>query len=350
MTTPTGLSTAAVPAAPRRDAPGLPAARPPAVHRARGAQLRWGAAFAASLVVPFVLSDYSLRVTVLAVQSAIAVIGLAIAFGWAGLIQLGQGAFIGIGAYTSAVLALRMGLGFWVTMPVAMAASALVALLIAVPMLRLRGHYLALATVGFNVTAEIIAKNWIGVTGGYDGLSAIPGVAVFGRTIESDFGYYYLSLGFLVVVAAFALALRHSRYGRAMIAVRDDEIASGTSSVPVVRVKVLAFVVASALAGLAGALYAHYSHYISPGDFELSRSIAILVMLIAGGETSIAGAILGALLLSFAPEWLRFVGDAYLAVFGVGVLLLLILMPEGIVGRLARLQRRLAGRRGAGRA
>ena len=294
------------------------------------------ATFAASLAVPFVISDYSLRVTVLALQSAIAVIGLCIAFGWAGLIQLGQAAFIGIGAYTSAVLALRLGWSFWATMPLAMAASALVALVIAVPMLRLRGHYLALATVGFNVTAEIVAKNWRGVTGGYDGLSAIPGVSVFGMPVEGDLGYYYLSLGFLVVVAAFAWSLRHSRYGRAMIAVRDDEIASGTSSVPVVRTKVLAFVIASALAGLSGSLYAHYAHYIAPGDFELSRSITILVMLIAGGETSIAGAIIGAVLLSFAPEWLRFIGDAYLAVFGVAVLVVLVLMPEGIVGRIVK--------------
>ena len=307
---------------------------------------RWviaAAVLAASLAVPFVISDYSLRVTVLALQSAIAVIVLCIAFGWAGLIQLGQAAFIGIGAYTSAVLALRLGWGFWATMPLAMAASALIALVIAVPMLRLRGHYLALATVGFNVTAEIVAKNWTGVTGGYDGLSAIPGISVFGRPIAGDQGYYYLSLGFLIAVAAFAWSLRHSRYGRAMIAVRDDEIASGTSSVPVVRTKVLAFVIASALAGLSGSLYAHYAHYISPGDFELSRSITILVMLIAGGEMSIVGSIIGAVLLSFAPEWLRFIGDAYLAVFGVAVLLVLVLMPEGIVGRVVKSWRKRVG-------
>jgi len=295
-----------------------------------------GAALVAALAVPYVVSDYNLRVTVLALQSAIAVIGLTIAFGWCGLIQLGQAAFIGIGAYTSAILALRFGLGFWVTMPLAMAASALVAFVIAVPMLRLRGHYLALATVGFNVTAEIVAKNWTAVTGGYDGISAIPPVTLFGRVIETDLGYFHLSLVFLIAVAAFAWTLRHSRFGRAMIAVRDDEIASGTSSVPVVRTKVLAFVIGSALAGLSGALYAHYAHYVSPGDFELSRSITLLVMLIAGGEMAIAGAILGAVLLSFAPEWLRFVGEAYLVVFGVGVLLLLILMPEGVVGRLRK--------------
>lgn len=291
----------------------------------------------ASLAVPFIVSDYNLRVMILALQSAIAVVGLCIAFGWAGLIQLGQAAFIGVGAYASAILAVRFGLSFWITMPLSMLLSGLVALVIAVPMLRLRGHYLALATVGFNVTVEIIFKNWVNMTGGYDGISNIPGISLFGYSLQTDFGYYYLLLGFVVLVALFATALRHSRFGRAMIAVRDDEIASGTSSVPVVRTKVLAFVISSMLAGLSGVLYAHYSHFIAPADFDLARSITILVMLIVGGEMSIVGAIVGAGLLSFAPEWLRFVGDAYLAVFGVGVLIILVLIPQGIAGHMKKL-------------
>jgi branched-chain amino acid transport system permease protein len=295
-----------------------------------------GAALLA-LTMPAVLSDYNLRVLVLALQSAIAVIGLAIAFGWAGLIQLGQAAFIGVGAYTSALLALKAGWSFWFALPAGMALAALLALLIAVPMLRLRGHYLALATVGLNVSVEIVMKNWAPVTGGYDGISGIPGVLVFGQAIDSDRGAYFLALAFLVAVALFAVALRRSRFGRAMVAVRDDEIAAGTSGVPVVRTKVLAFVIASMLAALSGSLYAHYARFIAPGDFDLARSVTLLVMLIAGGEMSIAGCIVGAIVLSFAPEWLRFVGDAYLAVFGVGVLLILVLMPEGIAGRVRKL-------------
>ena len=290
-----------------------------------------------AVAAPFVVSDYNLRVLVLALQSAIAVIGLAIAFGWCGLIQLGQAAFIGVGAYTSAILALKFGWSFWLAMPAGMVVAGLLALLIAVPMLRLRGHYLALATVGLNVSVEIVMKNWTPVTGGYDGISGIPGVRLFGTEISGDKSAYFLSLAFLAAVALFALGLRRSRFGRAMIAVRDDEIASGTSSVAVVRTKVLAFVIASALAALSGSLYAHYAHFIAPGDFDLARSVTILVMLIAGGEMSIAGSIVGAIVLSFAPEWLRFVGDAYLAVFGVGVLLILVLMPEGIAGRLRKL-------------
>lgn len=287
------------------------------------------AGFAAA---PFLISDYNLRILVLALQTAIAVVGLSLAFGWTGLIQLGQAAFIGVGAYGSAIASMRLGLDFWLAMPLAMVLSGLVALLIAVPMLRLRGHYLALATVGFNVTLEIIAKNWQAVTGGYDGISSIPGIRVFGHEIASDTGYYFLSLGFLAVVVAFAALLRQSRFGRAMIAVRDDEIASGTSSVPVVRTKVAAFVISSVLAGLSGALYAHYAHYIAPADFDMWRSITVLVMVIVGGEMSIIGAVFGAIVLSFAPEWLRFVGDAYLAVFGVAVLLVLIFLPQGLAG------------------
>ena len=300
---------------------------------------RWAGAIAAALLaiaLPWLISDYNLRVLVLALQSAIAVIGLTIAFGWAGLIQLGQASFIGVGAYTSAILALRFGLPFWITLPLALLAAALVALALAVPLLRLRGHYLALATVGLNVTAEIVMKNWVGLTGGYDGLSGIPDFELFGHKVEGDLNWYFVSLAFLAAVALMAVLLRNSRYGRAMIAVRDDEIAAGTSGVAVVRTKVLAFVIASALAALSGVLYAHYAHYVSPQDFDLARSVTLLVMLIGGGEMSIAGAVLGATLLSFAPEWLRFVGDAYLAVFGVGVLLLLVWMPQGVAGWLRK--------------
>jgi branched-chain amino acid transport system permease protein len=296
----------------------------------------------AALALPLALSDYNLRVMVLALQTAIAVIGLCIAFGWAGLIQLAQASFIGIGAYTAALVSVKYGVGFWLVTPLAMLVSGLVALLIAGPMLRLRGHYLALATVGLSVTCDIVAKNWVALTGGFDGISGIPGVFIGSYELTSDREYYYLALAFVTLVALFAIALRHSAYGRAMIAVRDNELASGTASVPVVRVKILAFVLASMLAGLSGSLFAHYSHYIAPQDFELVHSVTILVMLIVGGEISVIGAVLGAILLSFAPELLRFVGQAYLAIFGAGVLIVLILMPDGIVGQFERLRVRLA--------
>jgi branched-chain amino acid transport system permease protein len=299
----------------------------------------------AGLAIPYVLSEFSLRLSVLALHSAIAVIGLCIAFGWAGLLHLGQAAFIGIGAYTTAIISTRYGLGFWTAMPIAVGVSGLLALCVAVPILRLRGHYLALAVLGFNVTFEIIVRNWQ-FTGGFDGISAIPAVQFFGRELDTDTGFYYLSLGFLAAVVMFSYALRLSRYGRAMIAVRDNELAAGTSSISVTRTKLLAFVVASMLAGLSGVLYAHHAGFISPQDFDFVKSVTVLVMLILGGEVSIVGSIIGAVILTFLPEWLRFVGDAYLAVFGAGVLLVLILMPGGIVGQInKRLPKRLGDAR-----
>ena len=302
----------------------------------------------AALVAPRFLSEFNLRLATLSLHTSIAVIGLCVAFGWAGLLHLGQAAFIGIGAYTTAILATKLGLGFWTTMPVALFTSGLVALCIAVPMLRLRGHYLALAVLGFNVTFEIVARNWTKLTGGFDGITDIPPVQVFTLQIADDRGYYYLSLAFVVAVSLFAVALRYSRYGRAMIAIRDDELAAGTSSIAVTRMKVLAFVIASVLAGLSGALYAHHATFIAPQDFEFVKSVTILVMLIMGGETSVIGAIIGTVIITFLPEWLRFLGDYYQAVFGVLVLVILIVMPTGIVGKWTEFRSLISRRTGNG--
>lgn len=291
------------------------------------------------LSLPFLVSSYGLRLLDLSLISAVAVIGLCFAFGYAGLLHLGQAAFVGIGAYGSALLATRLGLGFWLSMPIAAGLTAGVAIVIGLPMLRLRGHYLALATVGFNVTMEIVAKNWIDLTDGDNGLSGIPGVVIGAFRFDTDRRFYYLTLAVLAVVALLGLAIRYSRFGRAMIAVRDDELACGASGVSVLRAKVLAFAIAAVCGALSGSLYAHYAHYIAPNDFDLVRSITLLVMLIVGGETSIVGAICGAILISFAPELLRFVGEAYLAIFGIGVLIVLILMPDGLAGAVARLRR-----------
>ena len=292
------------------------------------------------LAIPVLLSPYTLRVMDLAVISAIAVVGLCFAFGYAGLVHLGQGAFVGVGAYSAALLSTRLGLGFWTAMPLALVIGATVAILIGAPLLRLRGHYLALATVGFNETLEIVAKNWTGLTGGDDGISGIPGIKLFSLSFGTDRSFYYLALAFLVVATLIGYALRASRFGRAMVAVRDDELACGACGVTAFRTKLLAFVLASVYGALSGVLYAHYSGYIAPSDFDIVRSITLLVMLIVGGEASILGAIGGAILVSYAPEWLRFLGQAYLTFFGIAIILVLVLLPDGAAGALRALRRR----------
>jgi branched-chain amino acid transport system permease protein len=313
---------------------------------------RWAlvaAVAAAAAAAPLALSDLNIRLANQALIHAIAVVGLVFAFGYCGLIHIGQAAFVGLGAYGSTILAVKLGVDFWLSMPVGIAFSALSALLIGVPMLRLRGHYLALATVGLNVSLEIVEKSWIKLTGGFDGISGIPGIFFFGGKLDGDRRLYWLLLAFLAAGCAIAWLIRRSHLGRAMIAIRDDEIAAATAGVDVVRIKVLSFVLAGAYGGLAGALFAHYSAFISPSDFALVHSIMYLSMIIIGGEASIVGAVLGTFVLRFLEEWMRELPTAlglgedmrssYLAFFGLLMLGVLVFMPQGIVGTLAKWRR-----------
>ena len=189
---------------------------------------------------------------------------------------------------------------------------------------------------------EIVTKNWTSLTGGDDGLSGIPGISIGRFDFGSDQRFYYLAVAFLLVVSGIGYAIRASHFGRAMIAVRDDELACGASGVNAVRAKLLAFTLCGACGALSGVLYAHYSNFISSGDFDSVRAITLLVMLIVGGEVSILGAIGGCILVSFAPEWLRFLGESYLTFFGIAIILVLILLPNGLMGAFGALRTRYA--------
>jgi branched-chain amino acid transport system permease protein len=273
---------------------------------------------AIGMVLSFVLPEYHLRLLNLSVISAIAVIGLNIAFGYAGLISLGHAAFVGLGAYTLAILTTRLGLSPWLATPAAIVVTVVFALLIGLPLLRLKGHYLALATLGLNVSFVIVASNWLDLTGGTNGISQIPPFQLLSYPLTNERSFLWLALVSLAVVVILASLLHHSCYGRALIAVRDDELASEMLS--------------AACAAFAGCLFACHVRFISPDDFAYANSISYLAMLIVGGESTIVGAILGSVLLTFLPEWLRFLGGAYLAFFGILVFAVLVFLPSGIVG------------------
>ncbi len=279
------------------------------------------------------LSDFDLRLAILAIITSISVIGLYFAFGLAGLIHLSQAAFVGIGAYSSALITQSVGLSPWLAVFAATALTALAAALLAYPMHRTKSHYLALVTVGFNVSFEVIIRNWTSVTGGYDGLGAIP-LLRLDSAMRTELEFLYICIAFLMATVLVAALVQRSHLGRAMVAVRDDELAAAASGIDVARMKIKAFVLCSAYGGLSGALYSHYGGFISPDDFSLARSIMLLSMLIVGGEFSILGAIIGSFFLTYLPEWLRGIGGGYMAVFGVFMLAVLILMPNGIVGSL----------------
>ncbi|MDA9481261.1 hypothetical protein XI07_04285 [Bradyrhizobium sp. CCBAU 11445] len=288
--------------------------------------------FIVGLGLSMLLADYQLRLLNLAVISAIAVIGLNFAFGYAGLISLGHAAFVGTGAYGVALLTTLLAWSPWLALPVAVTGTAIFALSIGFPLLRLKGHYLALATLGLNVSFSIVAANLIELTGGTNGVSRIPELQIAGHALADERTYLWFALVVLALSAAVAALIHVSRLGRAMIAVRDDETASSMTGIDVPRVKLAAFVLSSVYAALAGSLFAFHLRFISPDDFGYAHSITYLAMLVVGGEGSVVGAILGALLVTFLPEWLRFLGSAYLAFFGLFVLAILVFLPSGLAG------------------
>lgn len=300
-------------------------------------------AFLLALALPAFVSGYGIRILNLALISAIAVIGLNFAFGYAGLITLAQAGFVGCGAYLTAILSTAAGLPPLVSIPLAVLGTVIVAVAVGLPMLRLKGHYLALATLGFNVSFVIVATNWKSVMGGTDGISGIPSLAVPGFAFATDHRYFYVLWLALAAATWIAWRIRYSHIGLAMIAVRDDEIATGAASVGVTRIKVQAFALSAAYAGLAGALFAHMTNFVAPDDFNLGHSIIYLAMLIIGGEGSILGAIAGAVIVTFMPELMRDLGQAYMIVFGGLMLLILIFLPKGLLSLAAMAGRRIGG-------
>lgn len=309
-----------------------------------------------ALVAGLVLDGYSLRVLTLGLIAALAVLGLNLVYGYCGLIHLGQAGFVGLGAYTSAILTTKAGWSMGLSIPAAILLTAIFAGLIAVPLLRLKGHYLALATVGVNVVLELVAKNWVELTNGYNGITGIPRLAEAVTDVSPELTFLFIATIVLLIGIALSARLRESHLGRAMIAVRDNEIAASVSGVNVVRVRVTAFVIGAVFAAVSGTLFAHYTGFISPTDFGVPISILYLVMIIVGGEASIAGVVAGAVIMTFLPELLRdaaerlvaiglsdgglivrLLDEGYLAVYGLITLIVLVFMPKGLAGLVRRL-------------
>jgi branched-chain amino acid transport system permease protein len=300
------------------------------------------AAIAAAALLPIVFrgSDYVLNLCVLAGVYAIAVMGLGILLGYAGQMSLGHAAFFGIGAYASGWLTTQAGWNFWLAVPAAIALSAFVGLCVGYPCLRLSGHYLALATIGFGIITQLVLINWKDVTNGSDGMSGIPAPAIGSYVFDGYGAYFYIVLACAVLAAYVSARIKATRVGRALEAIRENELAASAMGIDTTRYKVLAFVLAGAYAGLGGALLAHSIKFISPDSYSFDASVVFLVMLIIGGSSSIGGAILGAVLLTFLPEVLRPLKNSYIMVYGAAVIAMIVFMPQGLVGLLGALRAR----------
>jgi branched-chain amino acid transport system permease protein len=294
-------------------------------------------AAALALGLPFVLTTpYLLRVLNIAVINALLAVSLNIVLGLAGQLSLGQAGFWGIGAYTSAILTVTYGWPFAGGLLAGILLATLFGIAIGAPALRLRGVYLALATLGFGEIVRLVLLNWKEVTHGQDGIGGLPPAGIGPLVVTTDRQFYYLLLVVLVLVVVASNRLRRTKYGRAFLAVRQGELAAEVMGVPTTRIKILAFAVSAGLAGAAGVLYAHLYAFVSPDVFGLDVSVALVAMLLVGGVGSAWGAVAGAAILTALPEVFRFSREYYMVIYGVGIVLLIVFLPSGLAGLLPR--------------
>lgn len=309
----------------------------------RGAATPLGLGAAILLAWPFVFaSAYDHRVFALSGIYALLVIGYQFIFGHAGAFALTQGAFFGIGAYAAAILGVRYGWTLELTVIPAMLLAIAVASIVAMPVIRLESHYFALATLGISQVALLVALNWESLTGGANGIAGVPGLSFAG--IEATEGMKMAVLVWAVVVVGGALAWQATRglYGQAMRLLRADDIAAAACGVDGARLRLVAFLLSAGYGGLAGALYAHALRVVSTETLEFHVMVACLAMAVIGGRARVAGAILGAVLLVHLPEWLRDFERYYLIAYGVLLLAMIVLAPDGLIGLVERGWRRIS--------
>jgi len=284
--------------------------------------------------------EYLTHILVVSGIYAILAMSLNLIVGYTGLPALGHAAFSCIGAYTSALLALRLGVSPWIGLVAGVFLAAIAGLISSFPALRLKGDYLALATLGFNVIVYGIAKNWVELTRGPMGLPGIPSFSIFGLKLIETWQYFLLVLLFDVLSFIFIWRIVDSPFGRLLKGIREDEKAIQMLGVNTVKYKVFVFMVGAGFAGLAGVLYAHYITFIDPSSFNVMESITILLMVIFGGMANLYGSIIGAISLVVLPEILRFLGlpssvaaPLRQMIYGLLLVVLMLKRPQGVLGK-----------------
>jgi len=283
--------------------------------------------------VPYAgLSDFILRIIVTSLIYSIANLGNMVIVGYCGLLTCGHGAFYGLGAYVSALLAVKLGLSFPMCFLCAILGSMLFGFLIALPCLRVDVDFLSLITIAFAQIFNAVVKNWTPVTGGARGVVGIPVPEIFGITINTQKEFYILVMIIAIIVYVLLKNLMNSSVGRAMMAVRDDEIGAKAMGIDVNKYKIIAFVVGSTVAGIGGSLIAHYLRYIGPTSFTLDLSLLFTQMIILGGLGSLEGAIVGAFFFTVMPEIFRPLAVFRMGIGGLVMLLVILIRPQGLLG------------------
>jgi len=305
------------------------------------------------LVLPYFGGTYLVFVACVCGVSVIGALGLNILTGYTGQISLGHAGFMGIGAYTAAVLAAKAGFPFWAALPLAGALAAIAGLVVGVPALRLKGLYLVVTTLAFQFIIEHVIYHWESLTQSDKGIS-VPPAELFGWKLDSYESFYYVILVLAVATAVFTKNLAMSRTGRAFVAVRDRDIAAEIIGVNLAKYKIMAFMVSSFIAGLAGALYAYLLGLIGPDHFTFHQSVLYIAMIIVGGMGTVLGSIVGAVFMVLLPEVINAIsgpiasaypvlspriGAVAVMVYGFVIIFFLLFEPDGLFGIWIKLKR-----------
>lgn len=296
-------------------------------------------------MLPVVLNEaFYQHILITAGINVILAVSLGIIMGYLGELSLGHGAFYGIGAYTSALLAMKLSVPFPAAFALAIVFSGVMGYLIGIPALRLSGHYFAIATLGFQGIVILLIINMVELTRGPMGLPGIPSpgdLTMGGLSIsfQDKIPYFYLTLVVVLVVLYLTRNLIRFRQGRAFIATREDPMLAASIGVEPRKYRMLAFTIATAMAGAAGSLYAHYALFISPDSFHLPESIYLATMVIVGGRGTIAGPVIGALVLTATPEVLRATGNFQFVLYGLILMIVVVFFPQGIIGLFSKFKK-----------
>jgi len=310
----------------------------PLVHRLLQNQ-RFRIPFLAGLAIlfiiyPFVFPMYHTSIMISALVYVMLGLGLNIVVGLAGLLDLGYVAFYAVGAYTYALLNLHFGISFWVVLPISALMGTIFGTLLGYPVLRLRGDYLAIVTLGFGEIIRIILENWDELGNGPRGIGNIPAPSFFGHLFnqhDSVIYIYFIVIALVLLTIFFVNRLENSRIGRAWIALRDDEIACQAMGIDKFKTKLTAFALGATWAALGGVVFAAKTSFINPMSFTIWESITILCVVVIGGMGSAVGVIAGALVLILLPEYLRAVSEYRMLVFGALQVIVMVFKPEGLI-------------------
>ena len=286
------------------------------------------------LAMPHVSSFYQTNIMISALLYVMLALGLNIAVGIAGQLVLGYVAFYAVGAYTYALLNQAFGIGFWACLPVGGFMAVLFGLALGFPVLRLRGDYLAIVTLGFGEIVRLTLLNWASLTGGSGGIKDIPAPGFFGMDMDinmSTMFVYYIVLAAVIITIVVISRLKNSRVGLALQALREDEIACEAMGINLARVKLSAFALSSCWAGFAGVIFAAKTSFINPASFTFMESAMILSMVVLGGMGSIVGVVIAAMILILAPEYLRAFSEYRMLIFGAIMVIMMIFRPQGLV-------------------